>query len=190
MAEGTDREHAGPEAADADPEATAAAGRPPGHPAAVHWLADYVYGTIATLVALAGLTFETNPGELTVAGAVIVGAVAIWFAHTLSRIVAKRSWQHLELTPLDVLRELRSSWSIVTAAVPATLVFVLAALHLFSVRTAFVVADSVGVLALAVIGVGTVGGRERPLGRRVSYVLGLVAVGTAIVLLETAVHLL
>ena len=44
------------------------------HPAAVHWLADYVYGTIATLVAIAGLTFETNPGELSTAGVVIVGA--------------------------------------------------------------------------------------------------------------------
>src|ERR1019366_4175688 len=63
----------------------------PGHEGAVHWLADYVYGTIATLVAIAGLTFESNPGELTTAGVVIVGAVAIWFAHTLSRLVVRRS---------------------------------------------------------------------------------------------------
>ncbi len=62
----------------------------------VHWLADYVYGTISTLVAIAGLTFETNPGALTTAGVVVVGAVAIWFAHALSRMVTMRSWQHLD----------------------------------------------------------------------------------------------
>ena len=64
----------------------------PGPVGPVHWLADYVYGTISTLVAIAGLTFETNPGALTTAGVVVVGAVAIWLAHTLSRLVTTRSW--------------------------------------------------------------------------------------------------
>jgi hypothetical protein len=48
----------------------------------------------------------------------------------------------------------------------------------------------VGVAALAVIGVGTAGGRDRPLHRRLTYVVGLVLVGVAIVLLEAGVHLL
>jgi hypothetical protein len=164
--------------------------RPSEHPGAVHWLADYVYGTISTLVAIAGLTFESHPGELTTAGVVIVGAVAIWFAHTLSRLVSRRSAGHLELSPSDVAAELRSSWSIVTAAVPATAIFVLAALHVWTIHTAFVLADVVGVLALAVVGIGTAGGRDRPLLHRVRYVVGLVLVGVAIVLLEAGVHLL
>ena len=110
------------------PEAQAAGDAPQSgdHPGAVHWLADYVYGTIATLVAIAGLTFESNPGELTTAGGGIVGAVAIWF----------------------------------------------------------------GVAALLVVGIGTAGGPERPLGRRIGYVAGVVLVGVAIVLLEAGVHLL
>jgi hypothetical protein len=166
-----------------DPEA-------PEHPGAVHWLADYVYGTIATLIAVAGLTFEAHPGELTTAGVVIVSAVAIWFAHTLSRLVTKRSWQHLELRRSDVWRELLSSWSIVAAAVPATLVFVLAGAHLWSIRAAFAIAEAVGVLSLAVVGIGTVGGSDRPLIRRIAYVVGLVSVGVVIVLLEAATHLL
>jgi len=163
---------------------------PPQHPGAVHWLADYVYGTIATLVAIAGLTFESNPGELTTAGVVIVGAVAIWMAHTLSRLVSKRSQGHLQLTAADVLGEARNSWSIVTAAIPATVIFVLAGAHLWSIHTAFVLADIVGVLALAVVGVGTAGGSDRPLPRRISYVVAVVMVGVAIVLLEAGVHLL
>ncbi len=164
--------------------------RPSAHPGAVHWLADYVYGTIATLVAIAGLTFETNPGELTTAAVVIVGAFAIWMAHILSRLVSKRSQGHLRLNVDDVLAEARSSWSIVTAAIPATLIFVLAGAHLWTMHTAFVLADVVGVLALAVVGIGTAGGNDRPLVRRVTYVWGLVMVGIAIVLLEAGIHLL
>ena len=154
------------------------------------WLADYVYGTIATLVAIAGLTFEKNPGALTTAGVVVVGAVAIWLAHALSQLVTRRSWSHLELTRADVAGELRSSWSIVSAAIPATIVFVLAGAHVFSVKAAFTLAEVIGVLALAVVGVGTVGDGGRPLGRRVLYVGGMVLVGVLIVLLELAVHLL
>ena len=174
----------------AETEAGPAAPRPGDHPAAVHWLADYVYGTIATLVAIAGLTFESNPGEQTTAGVVIVGAVAIWFAHTLSRLVSMRSQGHINLRPSDVWGELRHSWSIVTAAIPATIIFVLAGMGLWSIHVAFVLADVVGVGALLVVGIGTAGGTERPLTRRIGYVSMVVLVGVAIVLLESGVHLL
>jgi len=160
------------------------------HPGTVHWLADYVYGTIATLVAIAGLTFETNPGELTTAAVVIVGAFAIWMAHVLSRVVSKRAGGHREFHVADVVAEAGGSWSIVTAAIPATLIFVLAAAHLWTMHTAFVLADLVGVLSLAVVGIGTAGGSDRPLVRRIAYVFGLVLVGGTIVLLEAGVHLL
>ena len=173
-----------------DAEGTPAPPQAGEHPAAVHWLADYVYGTIATLVAIAGLTFESHPGELTTAAVVIVGAVAIWFAHTLSRLVSKRSAGHMNLGPADVWGELRHSWSIVTAAVPATVIFVLAGLGVWTIHVGFVLADVVGVASLAVVGIGTAGGRERPLGRRIGYVLAIVLVGVAIVLLEAGVHLL
>ena len=57
-------------------------------------------------------------------------------------------------------------------------------------RQAFIVAELVGVAALAVVGIGTAGGRDRPLSRRIGYVLAVVLVGVAIVLLEAGVHLL
>lgn len=154
------------------------------------WLADYVYGTISTLVAIAGLTFETNPGALTTAGVVVVGAVAIWLAHALSQLVTLRSWQQLRLQPSDVASKLRGSWSILSAAFPATVVFILAGFDLWTVKTAFWVAEGVGVLALAVVGFGTAGGADRPMIRRILYVAALVGVGVAIVLLELLVHLL
>jgi type IV secretory pathway VirB2 component (pilin) len=160
-----------------------------GEQPSVHRLADYVYGSISTLVAIAGLTFETNPGALTTAGVVVVGALAIWLAHSLSRMVIRPSWMQLHLTVADVIVDLRRSWPIVSAAIPATVIFTLAGIHVFSVRTAFALAEIVGVLALAVVGVGTTAGSGLSL-RRVLYVVGLVSVGVTIVLFEALVHLL
>ena len=156
----------------------------------VVWLADYVYGTISTLVAIAGLTFEKYPGALTTAGVVVVGAVAIWLAHGMSRLVILRTWQNLELQAADVRRVLQGSWTIVVAAVPGAFIFILAELHVWPVKTAFALAEIVGVLALAVVGYGTTGGKGRPLGRRLLYIGGLVMVGVLIVLLELLVHVL
>ncbi len=160
------------------------------HDRSVVWLADYVYGTISTLVAIAGLTFEPHPAALTTAGVVVVGAVAIWLAHGLSQLVILRSWQNLELRRSDVRAELRGSWTIVTAAIPATVIFILAGVGVWEVKTAFALAEIVGVLALAVVGFGTAGGRGRPIGRRLLYIGGLVLVGVLIVVLELLVHLL
>lgn len=156
----------------------------------VSWLAHYVYGTIATLVAIAGLTFESNPGELTTALVVIIGAVAIWLAHALSQLVSRRSAEHVQISARDVVVELRSTWSIVSAAIPATVIFVMAGLGVWSISTAFLLADIVGVAALAVVGIATAGGRDRPIHRRITYVVSVVGVGVAIVLLEAGVHLL
>lgn len=168
----------------------ASADEAPSHAQSVHWLADYVYGTISTLVAIAGLTFETHPEALTTAGIVVVGALAIWFAHALSHLVTKRSWSHLNLAWSDVSSELGGSWSIVSAAIPATIIFAMAGAQLWTVKFAFTLSEVVGVLALAIVGIGTAGGRDRPAGRRVLYVVGLVAVGAMIVVLESVVHLL
>ncbi len=155
----------------------------------MRWLADYVYGTISTLVAIAGLTFETNPGALTTAGVVVVGAIAIWLAHTLSRTVTVQSWRSLDLKAAEVADDLRGSWSIVSAGIPATVIFLFAGLHFWTVRTAFALAEVVGVLALAVVGIGTTSGAGPPV-RRALHVAGLVSVGVAIVLFELVVHLL
>lgn len=159
-------------------------------PGSVAWLADYVYGTISTLIAVAGLTFETHPEALTTTGVIVVGAVAIWLAHSLSRLVTKPAWRNLRLTRADIRSELRGSWSIVSAAVPAMIIFLLAGLHVWTVHVAFVLTDVVGVVSLAIVGMGTAGGRDRPRRRRILYVGGLVAVGLTIVVLESLVHLL
>jgi hypothetical protein len=158
------------------------------HDRSVAGLADYVYGTISTLVAISGLTFEKNPGDLTTAGVVVVGAVAIWLAHGFSQLVIVRPWQRLELRWMHLWDELSASWTIVAAAIPATLIFVLSGAGLWTVRTAFALAEIVGVLALAVVGFGTAGRGTGLSWKRLAYVGSLVLVGVFIVLLELLVH--
>ncbi len=163
---------------------------PTRHRRATAWLADYIYGTIVTLVAIAGLTLEARPTALVSAAVVGVGAAAIWLAHGLSQLVSRRADEGVQLSARDVWDELRHSWSIVSAALPATGAFLLAGLGVWTMRTAFQVADAVGIVALAVVGIATAGGRERPLGRRIAYVSLVVLTGLAIVLLEAGIHLL
>ena len=122
---------------------------------------------------------------------VVVGAVAIWLAHSLSRLVTKGAWRHLRLTRADIASELRGSWSIALRRHSGHL-------HLpagrysacgrctwrscsptWSEWSPWPSSES-----------GTAGGRDRPLRRRILYVGGLVAVGLTIVVLESLVHLL
>jgi hypothetical protein len=89
-----------------------------------------------------------------------------------------------------VQSELERSWPIVAAALPAVLIFAVAGLGVWSVQVAFALTDVVGVLALAVVGVGTAGSRAHSTIRRGLYVAALVAVGAIIVILESLVHFL
>jgi len=92
--------------------------------------------------------------------------------------------------PLPTHEPGRATSCFPTAAIPATVVFILAAFHLWTMGVAFAIAEGVGVAALAVVGIGTAGGADRSLWRRIGYVAGIVGVGVAIVLLEAGVHLL
>jgi VIT1/CCC1 family predicted Fe2+/Mn2+ transporter len=152
-------------------------------------LADYVYGTVSSLVAVAGISFDPTIDVVTAVAIVLVGAVAIWWAHALSRLVNRRAQEHLELTPGDVGRELRGAISVVVAALPAAAVLALVGTGIWTMRTGLILANVLGVVSLLAVGIGTAGGSDRPLGRRVRYVVAVVLVGVVIVVLETAVHL-
>jgi hypothetical protein len=81
-----------------------------------------------------------------------------------------------------------TSWMIVVAAVPATVVMVLSGLGLWSVSTGLSLANGTAVVSLAVVGVlvGRVSGMT--LWSRVRYVVILTVIGTAIVALEAGAH--
>jgi hypothetical protein len=159
-------------------------------PKAVTWLAAYVYGTIATLVAIGALVFERHPNAVSATGVIVVGAIAIWLAHAVSNLVGRRARDGGDLHPSDVMAELRSSWPIVSAALPGAVVMIFAALGAWTASTGLVIDEVIGVVALAAVGVATAGGAQRSRARRFVYVASLTAVGMAIVGLEVAVHFL
>jgi len=175
------------------------AGRPqlPAVPAAVtggrrgiEWAREYVYGTISTLVAISGLTFEKSLNSVAVGAVIIVGAFAIALAHALSHLVvewSKQSPTH-RFTGRTVAVQLRQSWPIVSAALPAVVVVVISRTGLFSTSTALSIDQFVGVAALAVVGVLTARVPSQSLWHRAVYVVSLVVAGLLIVLLEVITH--
>lgn len=170
-----------------DTDQTADAGQ---SPKAVSWFAAYVYGTIATLVAIGGLTFEKNLNPLQATGVIVVGAIAIWLAHAVSQLVGQRATVQDDLHVADVRSQLQSSWPIVSAAIPAALVMVIACFGVWSASTGLVIDEVFGVVALAAVGMATAGGTQRTFAHRVIYVVTLTAAGVVIVGLEVASHFL
>jgi hypothetical protein len=157
-------------------------------PRSVAWLAAYVYGTIATMVAIAGLTFEKHPNAASATGVLIVGAIAIWLAHAVSQLVGRRARERTDLHAADVRAELRNSWPIVSAAIPGAVVMFIACFGAWTASTALVVDEIIGVVALTGVGIATAGGAQRSLLRRTMYVSLLTGVGLAIVGLEVLAH--
>jgi len=151
--------------------------------------AEYVYGTIGVMVAVAGLNAGSH--DVRAANAVIViviGALATWFAHAFSQLVGERVKRQGPVPREKVLAAFSTSWMIVMAALPATAVTVLAALGAWSVSTSLSPANALAVASLAVVGVLV--GRVSALSgwSRLRYVVILTVVGMAIVALEAGAH--
>lgn len=163
--------------------------RPICSPRSANWLGDFVYGTIGTLAVVEGLTLDGSSLEgLEAVGAVLVGAISIWMAHGVSRLVAERAERGSALHLGDIVGEFRGTWPIIAAAFPATVVLVLAERHVLSVSLGLTVSSILGVAALTVAGISSARGPQRRLLHQVVYVATLTAAGAVIVVLEVAVH--
>lgn len=160
----------------------------PGEGRSAVWLAAYVYGVIVTLVSVVGLAVEHDPNGLSDAGIIIVGDIAIWLAHAISQLVGNQAERQRPVTMADLGSQLANSWPIVAAAIPASLVMILAGLGLWSNETGLKIATVLGVFALAVTGVLAARFSERTPLRRVGFVLIITVVGVLIVALEVWVH--
>ena len=148
---------------------------------------SFIYGTIATLIAMA--SFETFGGEPLAAGAIIaVSAIATWWAHAYSTVLAERLTTDRRVTVAEVRDALREAWPIVTAAVPATVLAVGASQGLWSLPSAILVANLIGIGVMGVAGL--IAAHAAHVGRAatVAWVLVTAAIGAVIVLVEVAVH--
>jgi hypothetical protein len=155
------------------------------------WVAFVVYGTIAVLAAVGGLTLEAQAlHALQAAAVLVVVAVSAWLAHSMWRVVRARARQ----APLPEersyeLHELLRSWPILASGLPGTAVMLLTSAGAWSVATGLSVAQALGVAILFAAGLFTArlaGATTR--SRQLVYVLALPTVGAVIVGLEVAAH--
>jgi hypothetical protein len=147
----------------------------------------FIYGTIATLIAMAG--FESVGGAPIAAGAIIaVSAVATWWAHAYSTVLAARLTSAHPITPHEVASALREAWPIVTAAIPATLLSIGAGAGLWTLTSAILVANLAGITVMAIAGL--IAARSAHAGRlaTLGWIAVTAAIGAIIVLVEAAVH--
>lgn len=151
--------------------------------------AEYVYGTIGVMVAVAGLNAGAHDVRATNAVVVIlIGALATWFAHAFSHLVGERVKRQGPVPREKVLAAFTTSWMIVVAALPATVVMVAAGLGLWSVSAGLSLANGIAIVSLAVVGVLVGRVSRMAWWPRVRYVLILTVIGTAIVALEAGAH--
>jgi hypothetical protein len=149
----------------------------------------YVYGTIGVLVALGSLGAEPARLREPVAALVVfVGALAIWLAHAFSELVGERIRYRHRLGITGTAAILRSSWPIVSAALPSTVFICLGWAGLWSMETSLRGSTILAVVALGLAGLLAArfsGDRGRAAALDVAAAASL---GIVIALLELAVH--
>jgi hypothetical protein len=150
-------------------------------------LQEFVYGTVTALVVIGALD-GGNLGSPRSATLVLVGtALATWLAHVFAALIGvhvreRRPVQHHEISTV-----FGRSWRIVTAAVPATAVLLMADLGWISLRSALSTATLLGVLQL--FGVAAVAARRSQFTTFgiLAYAATATAIGAVIVTIEIAV---
>jgi hypothetical protein len=150
-------------------------------------LQEYVYGTITALVVI-GAMQGGELGSPRSATIVVVGtAFATWLAHAFAAIIGVHVRQRRAVQGHEMMTEFRHSWRIITAALPATAVLILADAGLIALRSALTVSTVIGVLQL--LGVGVIAARrsEFTVFGVVVYATTASVIGLVIVAIEIAV---
>jgi hypothetical protein len=148
----------------------------------------YVYGTLVVLVALGSLGAESKSLQAPVAALVVfVGGIAIWLAYGFSERLGERIREGRRLGITGTAAVLRSSWPIVTAALPSAAFICLGWAGLWSVPTSLRGSTVLAVVALGIAGLlaARVAG-EQSFGT-VLDVAAAASLGVVIALLELAV---
>jgi hypothetical protein len=157
-----------------------------------HWadqVSFVVYGTIAVLAAVGGLTLEAQTLHPRQAGAVlIVVAFAAWLSHTMWRVVRARGRRDPEPGRSHEVHELLRSWMILATGLPGAAVMLLTAIGPWSVATGLAVAQGLGVAVLLAAGVVTAHLAGVTGTRLLFMVITLPSAGLLIVILEIAAH--
>jgi pheromone shutdown protein TraB len=149
-------------------------------------LQEYVYGTISTLVVIGALEGD-ELGRADSATIVVIGtAVATWLAHSFAAIIGLHIRERRPVRVDEMTDAFRGSWRIITAALPATALLVLANMNTISLRVALATATLSGVVQLVWVGIFAAKRSEFSLLGVVVYAATATAIGLLIVAIEIA----
>lgn len=152
-------------------------------------LAQFIYGTVIGLVGLGGAGTDGSRGSWwEAASQVILGAAAVWVAHSYSDLLSHRVVIGRGLEFRELRAGLASSWPIVIAGLLLAAPFLPAGLGLVSVGAAANTSRALGVLVLALIGFSAEHPGEHRWGRRLLHAAWSAGLGLAVVGLELLVY--
>jgi VIT1/CCC1 family predicted Fe2+/Mn2+ transporter len=153
-----------------------------------HRLSEFIYGTVIGLVATVGVSESEGIRWWEAALLIISGALAIWAAHAYSILLSKHLVNKRPLEAHEISETLTGSWPIVSAGVFLSLPLLPVVIGLWSVETAMWISGCLGILVLALIGIGAGTLMKDPWPRRLLWALVSAGLGIAVVAIEFAVH--
>jgi hypothetical protein len=152
-------------------------------------LQEFVYGTLTVMVGLGALSGSVQaPLPRNAIAVIVLTAFATLLAHSFSSLIALHVRTGRAVQRAEFRTELRHSWRIVLAALPAVAMFVLAGLDLFSSRTALRLSTALAVVAMIAVGVIAARRSHSTWFGGFVFVVVATAMGLAIVAIEIFVH--
>jgi hypothetical protein len=161
---------------------------PSGRVIDAHRLAEFVYGTVTGLVAIAGIGGHPESGWLGTTVAVVTGATAIWLAHGYSILLSKRVTLGRRLTGGDIAHVFSGSWPIVTAGFVLALPILASGLGLWDLEMGITLSGYVGIGVLALVGLLAGAIANETWSRRLLLAAISGSFGFAVVAIEYVVH--
>ncbi len=117
-----------------------------------HRLAEFVYGIVTGMVAVAGIGAHPEQGWIGTAAIVVIGAVAIWLAHGYAQMLSRRVTIGRRPTGKEIRDTFAGSWPIVVAGFVLAVPILATGTGLWSLETGVKWSGYVGVILLLLVG--------------------------------------
>jgi hypothetical protein len=140
------------------------------------------------MVAIAGLGTAHEMSWLGAASIILVGALAIWLAHSYSVLLSTRVVSGKLLDRHLIGETLSHSWAIVSAGILIAIPLLPVGIGLWSLEVALGIANGLGIAVLALVGLIAGIVTKEPWPRRILLAALSAGLGIAIVAIEYAVH--
>ena len=153
-----------------------------------HKLSEFVYGTVAGMVAISGLDGGHGASWLQTGAIILFGSAAIWLAHSYALLVGHRIASAQQVTGRDLANFLSGSWPIVVAGFVLCLPLPGTALGIWSLSTALRISGFLGLAMLALVGILSGIASKETWPRRLFLAFVSTALGLFVLIVELLAH--